>query len=498
MIASSQKRTWYPPLSPNGAEAVNDTHRYLLCSGPKKCGKTFSLGHKVAKHLYDHDGARVAIVVRRKGSAALGVWTHLTDDIIEQQWQKRGRVLPWIKRPSTNSATKQPFFIVKNAHGGSSYCYLFSLFNPKDVEEVFKNTAFSMIYVNEMDQFDSPAVFRAMSDQLRSTSVKDEFRQLVADCNPPQEGSSHWMHGLFIDPPEGTSEEYRKQFRVMYFTPDDNPFISDREKMEIREGYKSDPDKYARYWEGKWIASTTGTLFENLFDQHVHVIGRADPMEPEEHWRILVPPVGTTDLFTSWDLGMTSHSLSFICKRWAGERLVFDVIDEIVSIDLEVPLSEFVKMALAKMDRWEKYLSQSLIGQKYPRIDWRHWSDTSSFRYNAAAESTEAALVRKYSDGRIYFNRIKKPPIDFRIEMVRGLLQGQQLYFSVLAPHHISAMKLLRKEGLMTRQKRESANQRKHTHPFDSMTYGISHEMPMTLQNHSRPAVARLFSVPTR
>ena len=499
MTAAAQPRTWYPPLSPKGADAVNDRHRYLLCSGPKKCGKTFALCHKVAKHLYDHDGARVAIVVRRKGSAALGVWTHLTEDVIEGQWQKFGRVLPWVKRPGTSSATKQPFFVVRNAAGGQSYCYLFALYNPKDVEEVFKNTSFSMIYVNEMDQFDSPAVFRAMSDQLRSTTVADDHRQLIADCNPPQEGSSHWMHGLFIEPPENTSKEYRDQFRVIFFTPEDNPFISDREKMEIREGYKTDPDKFARYWEGRWISSTTGTLYENIFDERIHVIGSVDPMLPEEQWNILVAPSGTTELATSWDLGQTSHSVSFLSKRWSSDSIIFDVIDELVSVDLEVPLSEFVRMVVAKMDRWEKYLMRAFDGMSHrPKVDWRHWSDTSSFRYSAASESTEAVLVRRHSEDRIHFMRIKKPSIDFRVEMLKGLLQSHQVFFSAICPHHISAIKLLRREGLMARQKRTSANQRMHTHPFDSLTYGISHEMPMMLQNHGRPATAKMFHVSMR
>lgn len=502
VLQTKPPRVWQPPLSERGAETINDRHRYLLCSGPKQCGKTFGLCNKVAKHLYDHDGARVAIVVKRKSSAALGVWTHLTQDIIEGQWQKYGRILPYVRRPGMESSTKSFMFSVRNAHGGTSYCYIFPLFNPKEVEEVFKNTSFSMVYVNEIDQFPS-SVFRAIADQLRSTTVANEHRQFISDCNPPEDGIDHWLYPLFVDPPKDRDASYTAKFKVIYWTPDDNPFISDDQKLEIKNSYKGDPEKYKRYWLGEWIKSTSGSIYEGSFDPNVHVIGSGDATTPEEEWTVLTPPPGTYQLFTSWDLGATSHAVSLFSKRWASQELVFDVLDEVVSIDMEVSIDEVVKMTVEKMTMWEEFCRETL--EKDQEIQWTHWADTSSFRYNAAADSTEAALVDQYSDGKISFRKIKKPKIDYRIELMKRLFSQNQVFFSIRCPAHIAAFRLLRKEGLYVGKKeggisgkRLSSSQRKHTHPFDALTYGISHELPASLMDRARPSQGRIISVRQR
>lgn len=484
-------RPWSPPLTAKGADTVNDLHRYLLLCGGKKSSKTFTLCHKVAKHLYDFDGARAAIVVKRKGSAAVGVWSHLTNDVIEGEWQRNGRVLPWVRRPGAASDTKAQMFSVRNGRGTNSYCHLFSLYNPKDAEEIFKNTAFSLIYVNEIDQFESPHVFRAMADQMRSTTVPYPSRQFIADCNPPEEGDAHWLYPLFIDPPEGSDPEYRKKFRYIFYTPQDNPFITEEERQEIYNGYKSDPDKLDRYWFGKWITATTGSLFEGYFDSQTHVVGLADAAEEEAKWQVLLPPAGTSEIFAAWDLGQTSHAVVICTKRWASGELVFDQVDEVVSVDMEIPLRDVVDRVMEKMDRWEKYLLAT--GAK--KVRWRHWADTSSFKYLPHTDGTEEALVRQYSRDRIWFKRIKKPSIEFRIEMMKRLLGQKQYFVSVLCPATIAAFRLLKKGGLYTNLHRMSANQRRHTHPFDALTYGISHEMPMAVIERGNPSSGTVIQV---
>lgn len=499
-LSDTSPPEWSPPLSEKGATVFNDReHRYILCSGPKQCGKTFALCHKVADHLYSNNQARVAIVVKRKKSASLGVWTHLTQDVIINQWQQYGRVLGYTRRPGMESTTKALTFSVQNAYGTQSHCYIFPVYNIKDAEEIFKNTSFSLIYINEADQFTAD-VFRAAADQLRSTTVPHENMQLLLDCNPPEDGVDNWLYYLFIDPPKTADKEYVGKFAVYFFTPDDNPFISDEQKREIKNTYSNDNEKYRRYWLGEWIKSTAGSLYEGVFDPNVHVIGKADPSVREEDWDVLLPNLETHEIFTSWDLGQTSHAVSIFTTRWSKEELVFDVLDEVVSIDLEIALSEVVDIVLGRMDAWEAYLKTVNPNRN---VSWVHWADTSSFRFVAIANSTEAELVDQYSSGRISFRKIKKPKIDYRVDMMRRLFSQNQVFFSARCQATILAFRLLRREGLQVwtrsgRGKRLNADQRRHTHPFDALTYGISHVLPESIVERSRPSSGRIVSVRQR
>ncbi len=488
--------TWFPRTSPKAARFINDPRRYLLAEGPRKTSKTITVCQKLATHLYSVPFATAAVVVKRKRAGKIGVWTDLTRLVIEGEFQANGRILPWVKRPSTSSDTKDQFFVAKNYWGGNAYCHLIPLYRVEEVEDIFKNTRFSFIYVCEADQFDSPAIFRAMADQLRVVEVPYEKHQLVLDCNPPEEGTDHWLYKLFYDEAEIAQRdpEYNSQFGAYKFLFDDNPWLSDRDKKDIINGYKHDPEKYKRYVLGEWVASTSGTLFEGAFNQNVHVVGKAIATLPEDDWEILLPPPGTCEVACGWDLGQTSHAFVMGCKRWRGGELVFDIIDEVVSIDLEVSLKEFTELAMEKVEWWNDYLKEN--GAK--EVSWRHWSDTSSFNYDSAADSSQAMLVRKYSDGKINFRRVKKQrnSVASRAGMLKRMLANNNVYFSVICHKTINAMKFLKFTPRFITS-RAKGSIRQHVHPYDALTYMISHELPETLlAAESGPEGGSSVSVP--
>ena len=483
---------WYPPTGPAGARLINDAARYILATGPRKSGKTFSICQKTAVHLYSVPKAEVCMVVKRKKTGQSGSWSDLTRHVIENSFQQDGRILPWVKRPATSSDSKHQVCAVRNAYGGVSYAHLWSLYRDADVEQVFKNTRFSMIYVCEADQFGSPAIFRAMADQLRVPGVPYASHQLIMDCNPPEEGMDHWLAKVFpVDPDDWDCSEklgddmdlseYRNQFSVHRFTLDDNPFLSRRERMDLVNAYRSDPDKYRRYVLGEWVRGTTGTIFDASFIPSVHVVGFENPAVEESEWDVLMPARGTYQMATGWDLGNTSHAVEFGSARWKGPHVAVDLVDEVVSFDLEIPLHEIVEQVMEKMKMWEEVLRQR--GANGP-IEWYHWSDSSAFNYSARADGTEAGLVLKYSEDKIALRKALKGrgSVAAGSDVMKRMLSDGQLHISVKCPKLITAMKVL-KPGDLTPDKRYTGPRRRHIHPLDAARYLISHEVPRALMS---------------
>ena len=484
-------RKWYPPTGPAGARIINDQRRFLLVTGPRKFSKTFTICQKAAIHAYAKRKAEICFITKRRKTGEFGAWVDFTRHVVENQFQVDGGILPWIRRPASTSNSKHTVASVRNAFGGESRVHLWSLYRDADVEVVFKQTRFSFIYVCEADQFTTKAVFRAFADQLRVPGMPYEDHQLIMDCNPPEEGMDHWLAKVFpVDPddwecaetageddPEG--DEYRKQFGVHRMTLDDNPFLSRRERLDIVNAYRSDPDKYRRYVLGEWIRSSVGTEFESHFDSRVHVIGFENVAEPEEKWDVLMPPRGTFQIATAWDLGGVHHAVEFGVPWLMGKMVAISVIDEVVSFDLEIPLRHFVDDVLKKMDRWEKILQERGCNGS---IEWNHWSDTSAFNFTSSAEKSEAAIVMQHSNNRIVLRRVTKgrDSVDAGLNMMKRMFSEGLLHLSPLCRQLVLGLKVL-KPGDFAPNKRHSGPRRRFIHPLDAARYLATHEVPRAM-----------------
>lgn len=485
------KQKWYPPTGPAGARILNDRRRFLLVSGPRKCGKTFTICQKAAIHAYGVRKAEICFITKRRKTGEFGAWVDFTRHVVQSQFQEDGRILPWIRRPASTSNSKHTVASVRNAYGGESRVHLWSLYRDADVEVVFKQTRFSFIYVCEADQFGSRAVFRAFADQLRVPGVAYEDHQLILDCNPPEEGMDHWLAKTFpVDPddwecvdsggdgdPEG--EEYRKQFGVHRMTLDDNPFLSRKERLDIVNAYRHDPDKYRRYVLGEWVRSSVGTEFESTFDSRIHVIGFENVAEPEHKWDVLLPPPGAYQIATAWDLGGVHHAVEFGVPWLNGKMVAISLVDEVVSFDLETPLRVFIDRVLEKMDRWEQILqARGANGM----IQWEHWSDTSAFNFTSSAEKSEAAIVMQHTQNRIVLRRVTKgrDSVDAGLNMMKRMFNEGLLHCSPLCRQLVTALKVL-KPGDFAPTKRHTGPRRRFIHPLDAARYLVSHEVPRVM-----------------
>jgi hypothetical protein len=405
--------------------------------------------------------------------------------------------------------SKMSYFRVRNSFGGESELQLHSLEHDDEVETRFKDTRFSMVYLVEADKFGSRHVMNILTDQLRLGERGIDFKdhQFIADCNPPEEGEQHWLHdvffkGLGIDP-----EYFKANYVRHYFPLDDNQFITEQEKEELRQKYRYDRMRYQRFVEGKWVRDIGRTLFSDVFVEGVHVVGDAFGDDPQ----LIAPPPGCSEIDVGVDLGDMNHAAVFGVKRLTGDSenplMAFDIIDEAVSVGRKISINDYVDLLLEKMDFWEQYVQRE-YGSK--EIDWRFWSDSSSLRHKAIIGMNEALLIHKLSGGRIELRGVNKGAgsVAQRIVLVKSMLHDGRLFISANCAHLIEMLRDLEPARSIGTEETDpekirAAARNAYTldiadplkHSFDALSYMLAYESPQTLVLPTSQPRIRTFSM---
>ena len=459
-------------------EIVNDDHRYLLVTGPKKSAKTISIVHKAIKHMWEVDNSHVGIVVKRHEAARIGVWPDLTDYALEKVWQQEAGVPLYHLKPKVVTETKRRIFSVYNSAGGISKCTLVTAYRASEIEEILKQTRFSFIYVNEADQFPE-TIFNAASDQLRMTQlgIPDRQHQLVLDCNPPASGEKHWLYKKFISD-ENKDATWHRDFAVIRCKLSDNPWLTQREIDDLVSRYRSSPRLFARYVEGTWVPTSEGSVFEDVFSEQVHVVGERLANKPSSMWPILLPPRGTNQIYIGWDPGEVNHSAVFFTKRIDGSKYVYDILEDVTFMSKQMSIRSFTKKVMERMEYWTNILKV----RDAELVSFKHWSDPSAWGYKASSNSTIAKEIYNASEQKILLKPVKKGPnsVDARVTMMTNLLLDRRILISVLADNLINALIGL-KPGPRGLIKTPTL-----IHAFDAATYGISGEIGIDLDEESK------------
>lgn len=476
---------WYPPINLKQLEIFDDHHRYLLVHGPRKSGKTIGILHKVLRHAFDVNGAMVAIVCKTiKNAKSSGVWTLLTN-LILPTWERDCYGFSIVEGPKTTGDTKLSFVKIRNRHGTVSEIQCHSLEYSAEVEAKFKGGAYSMFWLSELDQYCDEYAFHIICDAMRVFAY--EVCQIICDCNPPDSGPNNWIHDLFFkfkdktQQPEDPSEDefFRNGIGRIWVRIEDNPQLDPREKQELVSRYKKTPSLYNRFILGIWEEHITGGHFSEVYDESIHVCGRADGL-PEERER-LVPTPQAQMLLTGWDVGESQNHSFHIIEKIIDEdptnrrRIVrFSVLDELVVIRTRISVRAFVEEALEKMNQWEKYQNKT----NRINLRWRHWSDSSAFVYRSGANTTDAAIVAEASDGRILLDAAPKYRNSNRdkVKLLWQLLYEERIHVSAQLSVTRNMFKNLR-EGTSGEYVREDD----HKHPFDSLSYPILAEAPIDM-----------------
>lgn len=477
---------WVPNLFPKQFEIFNCNKRYLLVSGPRKSGKTLGVLHKVVRHLWETDRARVAVVSKTLKSAKEGgVWSDM-HDIVLPEWYNSNIGMENTtgegKQYKLDQLTKTPSFSVTNYHGTESEVLLFSIDNPgsfQEVEAKLKSTRFSMIYFSELSNFPNKNVFAVSLPQLRMFHLARNQHMWMADTNPSEEGESSWIYQLFYQErlaPNHPRPKFQEQLSLIEIFWEDNPYFTQDDKEEILASCEYDSELFERYAKGLWTkGGMKSRVFANLYRPAVHVIGSC--IGEEKDWQVALPSENCTTLLSGWDTGDNNHAAVIMEKiDTAGDDFIFVVLDELVYLRQQISLEAFTLEFMEKMDKWEQTIGR--------HIEWRHWCDEAmALNWKAGAASYDSLIIQAVSNNRItldpYPTRGEKHSVKSRAIMLRRLLSARRIVISASCAMTLQMLTELRL-GKSDSEYIPRADPNKHV--FDALTYCVGME---TVENLS-------------
>lgn len=456
------------------------THHNFIANGFVN-HNTIACSHRLVRHLWESNGARVAIFAKTLKSAKQGgTYQELLESILPE-WldvglkSEHGARFRWHTEPKIDGASRTPMFAIENYYGGKSEAYLFSLDHDDDVESKVKNTYFSMFYFIELSNFFSRDVFTITTTQLRMKKLPFEGHQWMGDTNPAEDGEKSWIYKLWYQKEKPLEAEAAmiKHLKVIEVYIADNPYLSIDQIEDLKAKYAHDPELYERYINGKWTVATRSGHFSDVFLPNIHIRGDASHYDKAK-WQIIVPTVNCFELLTGWDLGETNHSAHIAQTRTVNQNSAYDFIDELCCIDQQTGIADFTEAFMEKMDFWEEYIRQTY---KRNTIRWRHWSDDTATNYKATIDTTQKLQVARLSGNRIWLQGIAKPKgsIRQRVNITRQLLFESRLFVSAQLVYSIKMFRSLKK-GTGTVNFVDRWDPTKHV--FDSMTYIIAGEEP--------------------
>jgi hypothetical protein len=519
---------WIPDMFAKQAQVFNNRSRALLVPGPRLSGKTRAVLHRIARHLWEVDGARVGMFAKiMKNSKDSGAWDLMTKQIIAKEWIRANIGMRFttsvgkIPGPKIDGTTRTAFFKVTNSHGGESEMQLFSLDNDEAAEDKLKEMEFSMIYFPELDKFGTKKVLTVGLPTLRMAGIPFEDQMWIADCNPSEEGPDSWIYQTFyvernmtyeqfsdyqksLDIPPMKEEDFKSFYgslNVIEILPKDNIFVDPRQLQEVKVACGTDLGLYARHIEGKWVwgGGDSSRHFRSILNKRKYVYGNADPKTDEESWVTLLPTDGCTELVSGWDLGDTNHAAALMEKtlelrydRDPKTQLLvakflahFWVMDELVVLGEETSVNDFTLQIMEKVFGLEAYLGRKIgLGE-------HAWSDRSSIeRYNAAADTFQHLEVEAASDGRFNLRGAPKAwgSVMARITLLKNLLKTGRFHVSA---HCFQTLKMLRDLKKGKTQPIQPDDPCRHI--FDAITYALMMECreEMLMSSGISPAVRR-------
>lgn len=452
---------------------------------------TFSCHHAVCNHAWNTDGGNICLLTITQGVGIdSGVWTHLTE-IFLPEWINGNFGMEWVKKPWIQNTTKKPCCEVSNAYGNKTRISLESLRNEDEVEARFKGKAYSMIWINELSKFKKRKTFDTLKQQLRMPHLKEEQHLFLADTNPDLDlGVASWIYQLWYVFRTATIEQLQalfpgkdpndfiplqKKLKLIEFSVDDNLWLTEDKKAQLRSDFGYDDDLFAAYYHGKWVTASEDALFYRVFRPKYHCVGeietRVNP-EPET----MVPEPNCFELILGMDPGPTNCAAAIMEKtfRKEGDREVpvIKVLDELVIVGEDFDLPDYIQELVEKMDFWER-----VIGRPGKTI-WRQWSDRMVFDMKVPfSDRLWHQHIFQCSEGKISLVAAErgKGSVKARIDLFRKLLFEDRIFFSnTYCPGTIQMCKSIKRDKNFEDKIQKGS---KDKHIFDAVTYAVSSEL---------------------
>lgn len=492
---------WLPPISVKGFDVYNDYHKFLFVEGARRSTKTNSIEHKLMRHAMENDGAIIGVFVKSKATGGGGIWNDLTcKGGIVDTWIAGGQGVSYAIEPKFKQDSKMAYFRLRTPPtedrplGGEVEFQLHSVFNenPKAVEDSFKSTSFTLIYLSEGDSF-KQSTFTFLRSQLRSLFVPSSRFQMILDANPPEAGKRHWLYEVFFKHPD-------KNMHRIHFGIDDNDFYSPEEKQAVYDDYKHDKTLLDRYYYGKWVEASTEGIFAGVFLPEIHIVGEipplADPLHYEERdkWVILRPDSEATTFEEGWDVGDVNFGYVMGVPRFhpIHRVVIYDILDELCYLNTHLGAPDVVEEITNRREYWQSWQTKE---NGISKIRWTSWSDTSSMRHRFVIGGTEAVELYRLSNGQITLRGVNKGAgsVRRRKDLLMKLLFERRIYVSPLC---VNVLAMLR--SIKSKQGFAIDPESPHRHIFDALTYLLGYGLPEGNVKNDRmrlPPVPKSISV---
>lgn len=467
-------KPWHPPLYKRQFAVYNCYKRVLLVSGSRKSGKTISVVHRVIRHLWETDGARVGLFSTTiKTAKDGGVWQDIVD-ICLPMWLNSNMVgftdqpIAYTTRnsmnqwgPKSDGQTRTLYFRIRNMWGGESELKLFSLDNENEIKQKLQSTRFSMLYFPELAHFKSRDVYRVGIQQLRMYHLRPDQHMWIADTNPGEEGQDSWIYKLFYEERVNPDHKYpaiRDQLELIEFFLEDNIGMTQLERDQLHSDYEDDEGEHARMVLGKWVKGhgKLGKAFADVFSEPIHVIPQNIEIAKE-----------TNVLHGGWDIGSgINHAFVMLEKRSYHGHVIWNIIDEVVSIGEKISTERFGEMCQDVIEGWESFYKRTW--------EWTHWADPTAVNtFRASADTYDYQEIKKGSKGKIDLENCGatkgEGSIATGLYILRRLLRERRLFVSGNCPHVIAMFNGLSRAT----DAKKVVTDNEFKHAFDALRYVI-------------------------
>lgn len=459
-----------PTLTSAQTKAYKSTARALLADGERFSGKTYTLLHRLVRHMWRNHNAHALIITRLKRTANVGgAFEKLMKEVLPQ-WgagQKGFRF-----SDSFENTEKDKLVWVQNRYGGAGLIQLVSIPYGQKLAGRVKGMEVSAVLVDELTDIGGEEYFDDIDAQIgRRPHVPPEEQYYSAACNPA--GPSHWVYKKWFEDNKLENGDPDPWYERVHIPFKDNPSPQAQSYYErLRRIHKNDPIKFRRMIEGEWVDYSSGTaIFGMYYVPEIHVRGNA------KENLVLIPRRGVS-ICMGYDVGDVNHAVSFLQQRPVADRMVWSVFDEIVFAGEEIPQELIAKEVLRKWNYWGQVTESALSAF--------HISDLSAFnRYRSTTGSYDFKIIQDAAKEELEKNPHQYPwvrqglrllpcpkpkgSVAARVRETMGHLYGETLFVSDRCEHHKAMFEKLQSEkgDAFAPAKTKDA----HIHVFDAMSY---------------------------
>lgn len=457
---NDQPIAWCPDLNPTQERMFFDDAPFIYAHGPRGTGKGIGLLHKGVRHCYESPSAFWLIVTRTARQSVLGLKPDLERLVLPQWIEGIGlRHIPFMM----DGLTKDWNMWIQSAHDeegqATSQVVMMSVPHLIQLEHKIKGLSPSMIYIDEMTEFETREILKILSQQLGRRKGMLVPQQLTASMNPKGEG--HWAYReLFIDHVDQDTGEYDPNVSVYQV-----PLSENLERLEpgyyekfVIPAVKSDPIDYMRLVEGKWIDKPSSrTLLAPFLDESKHIVGDVKA-------GLGLSPVPNIPIVVGMDPGVKWTGVVFAQHVVGKTGSFWIVFDEIALSDYHTH-KYLAKRLVAKMDKWNREMGREM--------QYLFVSDSSALnQFRSGEDRYDAVALMRHSEGRIKrIMGVEKPSGSkkMRVSVTQDLIARDMVYISATCESTCNMVRYLEcdKNDPDIPKRQENT----HIHMFDALSY---------------------------